>query len=129
MIFERRTHDFFPNLRHTVGGACCVYSATVDVPYYEPRRVKVIFELARSPNAPQILTDGPTESPHRYPDNDRTRLCVWYPSDPAEFRWVFDNGLLELLGLVRVHLFKEAWWRDTGEWPGPQAPHGEPTAV
>jgi hypothetical protein len=22
-----------------------------------------------------------------------------------------------------VHLFKEAYWRETGEWLGPEAPH------
>jgi hypothetical protein len=31
---------------------------------------------------------------------------------------VIEDGLLVLLGLIGLHLFREAWWRETGEWPG-----------
>ena len=41
----------------------------------------------------------------------------------TEHRWVFEDGLLALMGLVMAHLFKEAWWRETGEWLGEEVPH------
>ena len=49
---------------------------------------------------------------------------MWDPDDPSECRWVFEDGLLALFGMTVAHLFREAWWRETGEWLGPQAWHG-----
>jgi hypothetical protein len=74
------------------------------------------------PTLPRVIADGPTDSPHRY---GNMRLCMWHPGDPREQRWEFDDGLLALLGMTSAHLFREAWWRETGEWLGPEAPHGE----
>lgn len=36
-----------------------------------------------------------------------------------------------LFGMTAVHLFKEAWWREHGQWLGDQAPHAplDPAAV
>jgi hypothetical protein len=92
------------------------------VPYYEPRNVEIRFEKG-SPRTPRVFVDGPTDSPHRYPDGS---LCMWYPWDPPEQRWVFSDRLLVLLNYIQVHLFREAWWREKGEWLGPEAPHGPP---
>jgi hypothetical protein len=36
---------------------------------------------------------------------------------------VWEDGLVALVDLVRVHLFQEAWYRETGEWLGREAPH------
>ena len=88
------------------------------MPFYEPRNVEIRFN-GRSRN-PTIRVDGPS-SPHRYDNNGA--LCIWYPHDPPESRWVFDDGLLTLLNHIQGHLFREAWWRETGEWLGPEAPH------
>lgn len=74
---------------------------------------------------PVVTADGPTDSPHRY---DEHRLCMWLPGDPTEQRWVFEDGLLALLGMASAHLFREAWWRETGEWLGPEAPHTDDKA-
>ncbi len=51
-------------------------------------------------------------------------MCIWYPGDGEDQRWVPEDGLLALLGMTAVHLFKEAYWRETGEWLGEEAPHG-----
>lgn len=99
------------------------YALDVLVPRYETEiSVEIIFRTT-SPLIPRIFVDGPEESPHRYPDG---RLCIWYADDPDRERvWVFDDGLLELIDLIRAHLFKEAWWRQYGEWLGPQVLHGD----
>ena len=72
------------------------------------------------PRTPRVFVDGSDDSPHRYGDGS---LCMWYPADPPERRWTFDDGLNALLGHVAVHLVKEQTWRDTGEWLGDEAPH------
>lgn len=91
---------------------------TINVPHYERRHVEIRFEKA-SPRTSRIYADGPL-SPHRYKDES---LCIWHPGDAVENRWVFEDGLLQLLGHVEAHLFREAWWRETAEWLGPEAPH------
>jgi len=89
------------------------------VPFYEPRNVEIRF--TGSYRVPRILVDGPS-SPHRY-KTDGDSLCIWHPQDPPEQKWVFEDGLLALLNHIQAHLFREAWWRETGEWLGPEAPH------
>jgi hypothetical protein len=75
-----------------------------------------------------VYADGPTDSPHRYSPHPRDplrrpSLCIWYPDDPPEQRWVPTDGLLTLIEMTRIHLFKEAYWRETGEWLGEEVPH------
>lgn len=122
--------EFFPTLKRQFkqldGSEGCSYMGDIDVPYYETRGVEVFFSRISQGDwrdMPTILADGPTDSPHRFPSFDRRRLCIWHPHDPREERWTFDEGLLPLLGLIRLHLFREAWWRETDDWLGPRAPH------
>ena len=123
VCFERGAKRHFPTLtgvtRTSGAKAGRSYKVVIAVPYYEPRHVVILFPK-RMPSIPKITADGPTDSPHRY---DTRQLCIWYPGDPEEQRWVLRDGLLILLGLIALHLFREAWWRETGEWPGPEASH------
>lgn len=123
-LFERGARRSIPGLRartvHTGPKAGRLYTVTLDLPHYEARRVEVHFSRI-TPRRPVVRADGPPESPHRF---SKDELCMWEPSDPDEQRWVFDDGLPALLGLAATHLFREAWWRETGEWLGPEAPHG-----
>jgi hypothetical protein len=98
------------------------YRVRMAVPYYESRLVEIRFtDWAR---APKVFVDGPRASPHRYSDGS---LCMWYPKDPPDQKWVFDDGLLTLLNYIQAHLFREAWWREKGPpWLGPEAPHRRP---
>lgn len=125
--FEYGAKDNYPTLQRmtrTSGPKVGrVYCATVDVPYYDPRRVEILF-AKQTPSLPTIAVDGPTDSPHRY---SGIHLCIWHPDDPEINRWVIGDGLLHLLGLIEVHLFREAWWRETGVWPGPEAGHTDYT--
>ena len=95
------------------------YKVIINVPHYEPCHVEIFFPRS-APSFAKITADGPTESPHRYSTH---QLCIWHPDDPNENRWMFEDGLLILLGLIAAHLFREAWWRETGEWLGPEADH------
>jgi len=58
-------------------------------------------------------------------------MCLWYPDDGEDQRWVFEDGLPQLLAIVTLHLFKEAHWRRTGgheggEWLGDEVHDVEP---
>jgi len=77
---------------------------------------------------PRVVADPRAESLHRMPDDS---LCLYFPWDPPERRWRYENGLEQLFDIVADHLHKELWWRHTGgrnggEWPGEDAPHGVP---
>ena len=116
--FERGVKSQFPNLVASQVKGGYKYRGTVPVPHYESRKVHIRF--SGNSDVPSVFADGPRDSPHRYPDGS---LCMWYPLDPISRRWVFEDGLLDLIGLTMLHLFKEAWWRETGEWLGEEVPH------
>jgi hypothetical protein len=101
----------------------------LEIPGYEQRHVTVEFSR-RFWWSPHAYADGPAgrdASPHRFPERGGRRLCIWYPSDPPERRWEPNDGLLVLFGMIAEHLFKEAWWREHGEWLGEEYPHDELT--
>lgn len=78
---------------------------------------------------PRVFADPGALSLHRMPTDGA--LCLYYPWDPPERRWRYENGLVQLYDVIADHLYKELWWRHTGghkggEWPGEDAEHGEP---
>ena len=58
-----------------------------------------------------------------------TGLCLWYPHDPPELRWTWNDGLEEYVRIVARHLIYEEYWRRTGQWPVEDAPHGDPANI
>lgn len=122
--FERGARRAYPSLRGRRVGTGFRYDVDVrTVPDGEVRHV--VIEFTGRLDMPRVRSDGPTESPHRYEDGS---LCMWYPRDPVSQRWVFKDGLLDLLDLTVNHLSREGIWRRTREWPGPEAPHDEDVA-
>lgn len=121
--FERGLHQAFPDIRIEQTGRKlsdgAVYRLTVRVPGYETRRLTVRIKNGYSPY-PRVFADGPSNSPHRYPDGS---FCMWHPGDPHDRKWLPADGLLTLVRYAQLHLFREAWWRETGEWVGEQAAH------
>jgi len=111
-------------------GVTYTFTVAVNVEGYAARLVTIQFS-SRSPDVPLVFVDGPADSPHRYAalrGTTREPLCLWYPRDPHDRRWVPDDGLLGLIALVTLHLFKEAWWRENDHrWIGEEAPHGDST--
>lgn len=105
-------------LRTRVGSSYDIW-LRLDVPEYEPRDVHIVFK--RGSGTPSVYVDGPTDSPHRWGDG---ALCMWRRDAPQENRWVRRDGLRALIALIVLHLLREALWRDSGEWSGPEASHG-----
>ena len=97
-----------------------IYQFLIEVNGYGPRLVEIKFRQNGNQDFPIVIADGPGDSPHRYQDKS---LCLWYPYDPKSSRWVFADGLLHLLSIIQAHLFREAWWREYGEWLGPEKTH------
>ena len=125
-IFERGAVDEYPSLtaKNLRKGARLWREYCVNIRLDE-YRVNRSVSIKMHPNIgdmPEIKVDGPEDSPHRYNDG---QLCMWYPWAEKVERWTFNDGLLHLLVMIEAHLFREAWWRETGEWLGPERPHDE----
>ena len=103
------------------------YSVKISLDEYDVTRL-VTIKLFSSPEAipmPEVKVDGRDDSPHRY---NNGQLCMWYPWTDKSERWVFGDGLLHLLVMTEAHLFREAWWRETDEWLGPERSHEQISA-
>jgi len=80
---------------------------------------------------PRVFADPGVKSKHRMPDDDS--LCMWYPHDPVEKRWVHTDGLAMLLRLIADHLLCEEAWREDGAderdsiWLSDEVAHGFPS--
>ena len=112
-----------PFHRQRTGGGI-EYTATIVLGHFQDRTATIRFE-AKAPSFVSVAADGPRDSPHRYPDG---HLCMWHPDDPDEHRWILSDGLGPLIEHVALHLYREAYWRTTGEWLGPEAPHSPKAA-
>lgn len=133
--FERAAQAAYPSLVRTTTGhrkyARVVYRALVPVQGYESRTIEMHFRRTTpAPILSDVYADGPTESPHRFSPHrkdplQRPALCIWYPDDPPERKWMPGDGLLTLIEMARMHLFKEAWYRETGEWLGEEVSHSQ----
>jgi hypothetical protein len=122
ILFIRELSDL-DNLRSVrdklhPGGFCLALTLTpVGVP---ARNVTICFSQG-APERPVVRVDGPSESPHRYDDGS---LCMWYPLDPRELRWVSRDRAASLIAHIAAHLVKEEWYRKTGDWVGEEIWHG-----
>ena len=84
-----------------------------------PQRVVIAFH-PDAQHDPAVWAPGSPTSPHRYDDDS---LCMWYPKDPPEQRWMWQHGAKALAGHICAHLIRENWWNLTDEWVGAEAPH------
>ena len=106
----------YPVLYAGMSDGECSYVVSVSVPgYHKSQLVRIVFDG----KYPDIYTPGLTGLRHVFDKASSTpRLCVWYPFDPPDRKWTFDKGLLQLLDMIKMHLFKEMRYKETGRWPG-----------
>lgn len=130
LAFERGAHAAHPSLTSPLRPrGDILYDVDVQIDVYEPRHLQILVARGTpKPSLRAVYADGPTDSPHRYKPrakdrNQRPALCIWTPGDPPDERWLPDDGLLSLIEHARVHLFKEAYWREHGEWLGEETFH------
>ena len=121
----------YPGIEVSETAKSLSYELDLDLEVYEPRRIRIVFKANEPASCVEVFADGPTESPHRY---DERRLCMWYPADPPDLRWLPEHRLVGLIEMARLHLFREEYWRRTGgrnggEWLGPEIHPGEEDAV
>jgi hypothetical protein len=130
---------FGSTLRHAYRRGSLTYELTgLDV-IGEPDPIDVSIRFYENPlyptfgqkpqDFPRVHANPGASSKHRYSGDDA--LCLWHPLDTEERRWTSSKGLLDLIEIVRTHLFLEHYWRLTGgehggQWLIEDAPHDMP---
>lgn len=118
----------YPDIEISSSSKRLTYELELGLEVYESRRITIVFKAGEPASCVEVfVADGPTESPHRYGEN---KLCMWYPADPSELRWLPEHRLVGLIEMARLHLFREEYWRraggwNGGEWLGPEIHPGE----
>jgi hypothetical protein len=102
-------------------GKALIYFGEVEVPHTgQIRKIAMVFPGPPSRFRPVVMADGPKTPRHRFGNYRPDPLCIWFSPDPDGMKWTLHDGLVGLIDLTRLHLFKEAWFRATGSWPGPE---------
>lgn len=89
----------------------------VSVPI-RPYNTSALIKVVIKGKSASVYAPGLTDLRHvNAPDPD-VSLCLWYPADPPGRKWRFEYGLIALLDLVQLHIYKEFRFKETGKWPG-----------
>lgn len=87
---------------------------TVNIPLPDQSRTQLVT-IKVTGGDPKVFAHGLEDLRHVNGDGS---LCLWYPTDSSERRWTHNKGLVSLLDLVALHLYKEDRFRATGKWLG-----------
>jgi hypothetical protein len=91
-----------------------VWRVPVTVPEYEEDYVlRIELDERRAVSVTAEGWCGPMR--HTFGANT---LCMWFPKDAPDRQWNRSDGLLRLVDTAFAHLFKELYFRETGEWLG-----------
>ena len=111
----------YRHLERAVIGRALVYRGEVTLdPLPNTRRIAIVFSGRPSRTRPIVMADGPRTRRHRFTSFRPLPLCLWYSGDGPEQQWRLAQGLVELVDLTRLHLLREARFRQTGRWRGPE---------
>jgi hypothetical protein len=117
-------HDIPPEYAHfdrIIVGRSMVYRGDVDLdPLPLRRRIALIFHGRPSQVSPVVMANGPRTARHRFTSYRPMPLCMWYSRDRPDMQWQLGRGLAGLIDIARIHLLREARFRQTGRWRGPE---------
>lgn len=95
------------------------YRFPIDVPvHYDERQVTAVVGDS-VPREAHVSVDGPVCIRHRFRDHS---LCMWWGGDADERRWRISDGLLALIGHIKLHCWSEVECRAGRPWPREEAP-------
>lgn len=112
---------FFPNFRYRREGEKLIFTGTLlvrkNLPHY---KIKVVY---RGDGRPKVFVLSPTldsRAPHLWPDGS---LCLYHPNI---FKWNARRLIAkEIMLWTAVWIYFYEYWKQSGRWIGPEAPHGD----
>ncbi|MCU1348894.1 MAG: hypothetical protein JWO56_1924 [Acidobacteria bacterium] len=121
MTLEADMPPEYQHLERIVVGRALVYRGAVSLnPLPNMRRIAIVFNDRPSRTRPTVMADGPRTKRHRFTAYRPLPLCLWFADDSPEKQWRLENGLVGLVDITRLHLLREARFRQTGRWLGPE---------
>lgn len=99
-------------LHRKVDDRALVY--TLNIPLPDQSRTQLVT-VEVTGGDPRVFAHGLKDLRHVNGDGS---LCLWYPTDSSDRRWTHNKGLVSLLDLVALHLYKEDRFKVTGKWLG-----------
>jgi len=116
---ERALPAEYTHFERTVIGRSIVYRGEISLdPLPVLRRLALVFPARPSKIAPVVMADGPRTRRHRFTSYRPMPLCMWYARDEPDMQWQLHQGLIGLIDIARVHLVREARFRQTRRWRG-----------
>ena len=121
MLLEAGMPPEYQHLERVAIGRALVYRGEVSLdPLPNTRRVAIVFNGSPSRSRPVVMADGPRTRRHRFTAYRPLGLCLWYAHDDPAMQWRLEHGLVALIDITRLHLLREARFRQTGRWRGPE---------
>lgn len=99
------------------------YSFSIEVPVHHDERSLIVVVGESVPREANVKIDGPVCTRHRFLD---TSLCMWWGQDTEAAQWRIEDGLLALIGHIKLHAWCEADCRAGRPWPKEEAPGEHP---
>ncbi len=93
---------------------------TLNIPLPDQSKTQLVT-IKVTGGDPRVFAHGIKDLRHVNGDGS---LCLWYPTDSSERRWTHNKGLVSLLDLVALHLYKESIFKETGVWLGEEVHNG-----
>lgn len=88
-----------------------------DLPEY---KIKIRYRGSLSPYVTVLSPKLVENPPHVYPEGKR--LCLYHPDN---YRWTINKLIAkEIVPWTAAWIYFYEYWLRTGEWIGPEAPHG-----
>ena len=111
--------------RYRIGNALVYHSSIQLDPFGGERRLSITFPGRPSRAMPIVMASGPVQSRHRFTVYRPASLCLWYAGDHESMRWTLQDGLVRPSTSRAPTIGREAYWRETGRWEGPEV-HSPP---
>ncbi|MBW3569121.1 hypothetical protein KY385_03275 [Candidatus Parcubacteria bacterium] len=105
----------FTVLHAGISNGKCIYVVSIPIKAY---RTSTLVRIEFNGKSASVYAPGLSGLRHVNPPAPEQSLCLWYPGDGAARKWKFEFGIVPLLELVRLHLYKEMRFKETGRWPG-----------
>src|SRR4051794_29525737 len=100
---DARRHSVIPE--RDCDSVVVTYRFSIDVPVHHDERSLIAVVGESVPGGVNVKIDGPVCSRHRFVDGS---LCMWWGRDSDAARWCIDDGLLSLIGHIKLHAWCEA---------------------
>lgn len=115
----------FPEFRCRQDGRNLIFTGILFIHPNLPRyKVRVVYRENLRPKVFVLSPSLDSRTPHLWPDGS---LCLYHPD---MFKWNARRLIAkEIMGWTISWIYFYEYWKQSGRWIGPEAPHGDRKAA